>query len=460
MYPDAFNREYTNEEFDFRFGKPVLVVRSPPEGSDIVWLGIDDTDSASLGMCTTYLCAILIERLADSPIDIGVWDFPLLVRLNPQVPYKTRGNGAIALRLFVESGEADAVFKLARDLVSEQAILEDDNTHPGLVMMVGENRSRELTDFYGECLHRIVEIDDALELVESQGLRSCGWKNGRGQIGATAAIGADLSRDETFELIAYREPWKKAPNRDVDPALARRVDEEVEGTFFNYDYQNQKVCIVPRSPCPVLFGIRGENPSAVRKGFGIVDSGSPNALLFRTNQHTDAHIESVPEVSGVEGYSSVRLRGSVSRGPRTIEGGHVILSIGDDSGEVECAAYEPTKQFRDAIRRLIPGDIVVVYGSVRPPEDGHGLTVNLEKIQVVSLVENRLENPFCPRCGSRLKSMGASGGFKCKASHCGFRDRDMEKVEVPLVRELSAGSFYEPPPVAWRHLYMPISRLR
>jgi tRNA(Ile2)-agmatinylcytidine synthase len=459
MYPSGFNREYTDEEFYFRFGKPALAVRSPPEGSEIVWLGIDDTDSADLGMCTTYLCAVLVERIADSPIDIGLWDLPLLVRLNPQVPYKTRGNGAVALRLFVESGEADAAFELARHLISELAVLEDGNTHPGLVMMVGENRSRVLADFYGECLHRIVEIDEALEVVESQGLRSRGWKRGLGQIGAAAAIGADLSRDQTFELIAYREPWKKAPERDVDPALVMRVDREVEGTFFNYDYQNRKVCIVPRSPCPVRFGIRGETPSAVRKGFSIVDSGSPSALLFRTNQHTDAHIERVPGVSGVKAYSSVRLRGSVSRGPRTIEGGHVILSIKDDSGEVDCAAYEPTKQFRDAIRRLIPGDVVVVYGSVRPPQDGHGPTVNLEKIQVVSVVERRLENPFCPRCGSRLKSMGASGGFKCKNRDCGFRDSEMKKVEVPLARELSAGSFYEPPPVAWRHLYMPISRL-
>src|SRR3990172_7712735 len=57
-------------------------------------LGVDDTDSLR-GMCTTFLATELVRALSG-------WDlvgYPRLVRLNPNVPWKTRGNGAICLRL-------------------------------------------------------------------------------------------------------------------------------------------------------------------------------------------------------------------------------------------------------------------------------------------------------------------------------------------------------------------------
>src|SRR3990170_6298577 len=75
----------------------------------MVWLGVDDTDSVS-GMCTTYLATELVRRL---PFDL--LGYPRLVRLNPNVPWKTRGNGAICLRFGrgagvpVDVGEVDGV---------------------------------------------------------------------------------------------------------------------------------------------------------------------------------------------------------------------------------------------------------------------------------------------------------------------------------------------------------------
>src|SRR3989304_1119474 len=59
-----------------------------------LYLGVDDTDSLR-GMCTTFLATELVRALPK-------WDligFPRLVRLNPNIPWKTRGNGAICLRL-------------------------------------------------------------------------------------------------------------------------------------------------------------------------------------------------------------------------------------------------------------------------------------------------------------------------------------------------------------------------
>ena len=55
-------------------------------------IGIDDTDSVT-GGCTTWLATEIIKELSEFDL-IG---HPRLVRLNPNVPWKTRGNGAVAM---------------------------------------------------------------------------------------------------------------------------------------------------------------------------------------------------------------------------------------------------------------------------------------------------------------------------------------------------------------------------
>ncbi|HIA98132.1 MAG TPA: DNA-binding protein, partial [Marine Group III euryarchaeote] len=55
-------------------------------------IGIDDTDSIK-GGCTTWLATEIIAELSEFDL-IGP---PRLVRLNPNVPWKTRGNAAVAL---------------------------------------------------------------------------------------------------------------------------------------------------------------------------------------------------------------------------------------------------------------------------------------------------------------------------------------------------------------------------
>src|SRR5213594_382175 len=69
-----------------------------------LYLGVDDTDSLR-GMCTTFLATELVRALPD-------WDligYPRLVRLNPNIPWKTRGNGAICVRLGRGRGRAFSV---------------------------------------------------------------------------------------------------------------------------------------------------------------------------------------------------------------------------------------------------------------------------------------------------------------------------------------------------------------
>ena len=62
----------------------------------IMHIGLDDTDSPRKG-CTTYIAALLVEKL--EKLITNFIDYPNLIRLNPNVPWKTRGNGAICLRI-------------------------------------------------------------------------------------------------------------------------------------------------------------------------------------------------------------------------------------------------------------------------------------------------------------------------------------------------------------------------
>ncbi|MCJ7699028.1 DNA-binding protein, partial [Candidatus Bathyarchaeota archaeon] len=62
----------------------------------ILHIGLDDTDSTRRG-CTTYVAAVLVEEL--EKLGACFIDYPNLVRLNPNVPWKTRGNGALCLRI-------------------------------------------------------------------------------------------------------------------------------------------------------------------------------------------------------------------------------------------------------------------------------------------------------------------------------------------------------------------------
>ena len=86
-------------------------------------VGVDDTDSAR-GYCTTYLA----YRIAvDAREDYEVLPNPRLVRLNPNIPFKTRGNAAVCLSL--EADDPDVAFRRVSEKVSEFILLRQLSMH-------------------------------------------------------------------------------------------------------------------------------------------------------------------------------------------------------------------------------------------------------------------------------------------------------------------------------------------
>jgi len=424
-----------------------------------VHVGIDDVDSL-MGGCTTHFAAEIVLEL--KRLGVRFFDYPNLIRLNPSIPWKTRGNGAVALRFLLSSEDkVNDIWELIKGKLEEYVgRLKDPKHQPSVVLHVGEI-PREYAWLSNKALHDIVPLDLALRLAAKNGntkLFSVAGK--RGVIGALAAIGYEMKNaDYTYELIAYRnsEYWGKP--RLIDEASVREMDALYgKELILNYDYEFDRVLITPRGPDPVLFGIRGETPEILFAAARVLRVYEPikYMVLFRTNQHTDSHIRPVTSICDLRPYTCVSVRGVVKIKPLRSIGGHVFFKLCDGACCVDVAVYEPTKYFRNLIEKLEVGDEVEVLGCLRPPGPSHGLTLNLEKIRVVRLVEVVVyENPKCPRCGSRMKSAGKNKGFKCKK--CGYKDLSVKKQARTLRRELEL-KWYQPPRIAFKHLMKPIER--
>ncbi len=419
-------------------------------------IGFDDTDSTRKG-CTTYIAALLVEKLLRN--EVKFIDYPCLVRLNPNIPWKTRGNGALCLRIKYPEKKEEIIKENVIACVEEKADLKARGTNPGIVFLKSNSIPKEVKAFARNTITGIVSLKDALKLLKKFEAEALGFKNGRGIIGGLAAVGETLEGDHTYELIAYRLPENYGLRRQVDENSIFEMDKATAPyTFNNVDWKKGRIIITPRGPDPILFGIRGENAEIVKKAFRMVKTFEPieRWVIFRTNQGTDAHLKRVRNLREVKPYHPVIVRGFVASESKTIPRRHILFSLKDEEGKVDCAAYEPTGFLRHAARKLIIGDYIEVYGGVRAPSSAHPLTVNLEKIRVLKFAPKIMyRNPPCPKCGKRMKSMGKEKGFRCEK--CGLKDRNIQKVEIRLKRTLKR-SLYITSPRSQRHLTKPLRR--
>lgn len=289
-------------------------------------------------------------------------------------------------------------------------------------------------------------------------------KQKRGVIGALAAAAFFMLQQRypaqyelTYELIAYRKRERWGTPRVIDAASVWKADAATYPlTWDTVDYANKNLVLAPHSPCPVLFGVRGDRVDAIVRAYELINAEPvEREALFITNQGTDSHLIPGEEMQGtLSDYHSYRIEGTVVSEPRPIEGGHVVfqLAIARPSPKeerIDCIAYEPTKQFREIVRSLRVGDEITAYGSFKIG------TLNLEKIAVRALNMKAKRNPRCEHCGKRMKSAGRAQGYRCKRCGTYRSSQELETVE----RELEEG-LYEVPPAARRHIAKPLIRLR
>ncbi len=418
-------------------------------------IGIDDTDSKK-GGCTTYIAARLVEKLSN--MDAQFIDYPNIVRLNPNIPYKTRGNAAAALRLQVPNGRYGAVQETVIEQVEENSQLGAAGTDPAVVFLKGKP-TRAVKRFSHRALHDLLDQRDAFQTLKRSRVTAVAYGSRLGIVGALSAIGQTLPGDHTFELVAYREKKNWGTPRRVSERSVIRMDRLTRPrTFNNYDTRNMRMLVTPHGPDPVLLGIRGENPLVVIEAFRMLTILEPveRWVVFRTNHGTDAHLKAVPLHDPVKPFRAVVLRGFVTDQPERITGGHVFFTIRYGRKVIRCAAFEPTGILRETVVKLIPGDEVTVLGGAKKHLGRFPITVNLEKIFIHHLAEEFVvENPTCPRCGKHLKSAGRGQGFRCEC--CSFEAPTAKKKTHHKLRTLQPG-LYLPDMKAHRHLTKPFSR--
>src|SRR6266705_2376535 len=204
----------------------------------------------------------------------------------------------------------------------------------------------------------------------------------RASSGSTRTVGESSARwlrppgGPAIEHTRFSRTGANLGGEHLESDSVKNMDRSFASTFNNYDYECDRIVIAPHSPCPILFGIRGDDPGVLPAALQTIKGESPAGwIVFETNQGTDDHVIPAPTL---EPQTTVQVDTQVLGLPRTIRGGHVILEMNG----LEAVAYEPSKGFRNIVRALRPGDRVRVVGSIRAQPKA----LNIEKLQVLSLV--------------------------------------------------------------------------
>jgi len=419
----------------------------------ILRLSLDDLDTPHYG-CTTYTLSEIVKEL--NSIGVSFMDYPHLVRLNPNIPWKTRGNGAVSIIFIYDDKEK--VFSIADQIVYESYKKGEKKSTPALILCEEESITEDIMRFSEDALYKVLSIKRAKSIIkEHNNILFKTYGGEIGLIGALAALANPLT-EHTYELICYRLPKNFGLPRKVDKESIIEMSEKTfPYTFNNYDPLTGRILITPHGNDPILFGIRGISPHKLVEAFSMIKvyEEISHFLIFKTNQGTNAHLNFSFKINEVKSYYSVKVKGYVKTNPVITKGGHVFFMLADDTSEICCAAYEPTKNFRNIVLKLRVGDYIEVGGGVRPPTRRYRSKVlNLEYLNILSLVEEHVyENPVCPKCNRRTKSLGKNKGFKCEKCKSRFPFLPKEKRIIP--RNISPG-IYIPPPSAHRHLTKPL----
>lgn len=401
-----------------------------------VWIGLDDTDNPDSG-CTTATFDDLLKSI--SHID----DFEIierrLVRLWPFAERRTRGNGALACLISCSkksTSDLEILLSVFFDkLVLELNIVEDSLTSPALLYSYHELNE----GFYWEAVRHKVDLKsrrNSLTPVKILSLDS-DW----GLIGASSAMAWKSSESSTWELIAWRFSENIGSQRKVTSSVVKKMESLFPDTFVNRDPTADKGLIAPRTPCPVLYGIRGGTSQAVLSAHEWLQSNSDTEkceryAIHRTNQLSDDHIL---------GFSTA----TVLTKPVETKGAHSSLDVFTQGRNITLVAFKEGGDVNRLLRRLIPGDQINWVGLESP--DG---SIHLERLQIESSLPRITGRPTC--CNNKtMRSAGANQPLRCL--NC---DKIVEKhwlfEDINLIGIELINGWVEPTASQRRHLSKPL----
>ena len=420
------------------------------QNETILHIGIDDTDSPK-GMCTTFLCYEIVKFLEKQ--EIQFMDFPYLIRFNPNIPWKTRGNGAVRLTIRTKYPK-----KIKNKIIQFVENYSDtkNGANPGLVFFQNKEIPLTFQKFSKLALWKLIGRNEAKQFVSENNIESFYLGNGQGLVGAISAVGYEFS-DHTFELLSYRKKSQFGKKRHIDLNSIKEMQSIIPETFSSYDNDNKRVLITPHGPDPVFYGIRGETAKSVVKASTIVnvDEKLDGYMVFKSNQGTGDHLKNELQVNDLKPYTSGFLVGIVCNKPVIQTGGHIFFSLQVGGRKIRWAVYKPTK-ITQVASALIVGDKIKIGGGVRKATKNHGRVINVEFLDVLQLAKHNVSvNPTCRKCNKRMKSKGRKQGFQCVK--CGNKSISKTTLEVP--RKIQC-KIYIPSVSAHRHLTRPYQRIK
>ncbi len=419
----------------------------------MAWIGLDDTDTLS-GGCTTYEFHNLIRELAELSKNGSPWKIPndsRLVRLWPFASKRTRGNAALAVEINIKQEDEGALHQYLEQWydglisrISNLKIIQSQHSkrtqfapEPCLIF------SRiQYPEFYWEAVRNHVELDYAKSILESDPSSKIWGEAGKlsGLIGSLAAISWEGLEDFTWELTAYRKKEMYSKKRLLLNKSVKEMSKLFTNTILNRDPNSEKTLIAPRTPCPVLYGIRSESEQDAIRAHEFLQSIKENEefdsyQVWRTNQATGDHIK------GNE-------LGFLISNPKPHRGGHIILEVktNDSRSKTQSLiAFGETGPVNKLASSLREDDLIAWQGLNSPEGDIH-----LERLKLIKGKPRKLKRPLCS-CGSRFKSAGKLQPLRCEKCQSIFpRLWSGEGIEESI--------WVEPESPQRRHLAKPLKR--
>ncbi len=421
------------------------------KNSTVIHIGIDDTDSPKV-MCTTFLAYKIVKFLEKNKVQFV--DYPSLIRFNPNIPWKTRGNGAV--RLSIKTNNPKKIKNKITKFVDDYSETKN-GANPGLVFYENEIVTPSFHKFSELALWKLISREKAKQFILENKIDSFYLGNGQGLVGAIGAIGYKFS-DHTFELLSYRKKSQFGKKRIIAKDSVKNMQSiTFPETFNSYDIESDRSLITPHGPDPVFYGIRGENAESVVTASKIVKANEKldGYMVFKSNQGTSDHLKNELDVNDLRPYTSGFLVGHVCSNPIMMQGGHVFFSIRVKDKKIKCGIYKPTK-ITTIAHNLILNDKIRIGGGIRKASKNHERIVNVEFLDVIELAKDiQVSNPSCKKCSKKMKSKGSKQGFEC--TKCGNRSYVKSTSEIP--RKIQC-KLYLPVMSAHRHLTRPYQRIK
>ena len=342
------------------------------KNSTVIHIGIDDTDSPK-GMCTTFLAYKIVQFLEKKQVEFV--DYPSLIRFNPNIPWKTRGNGAV--RLSIKTNNPKKIKNKITKFVDDYSETKN-GANPGLVFYENEIVTPSFRKFSELALWKLISREKAKQFILENKIDSFYLGNGQGLVGAIGAIGYKFS-DHTFELLSYRKKSQFGKKRIIAKDSVKNMQSVTfPETFNSYDIESDRSLITPHGPDPVFYGIRGENAESVVTASKIVKANEKldGYMIFKSNQGTSDHLKNELDVNDLRPYTSGFLVGQICSNPIMMQGGHVFFSIRVKDKKIKCGIYKPTK-ITTIAQNLILNDKIRIGGGIRKASKNHERIVNV-----------------------------------------------------------------------------------